>query len=191
VPFYVLFYGANAAVQPWYTANVAVAVLILLSFLLWLALAGLGPSLHRVLALAALVYAGTATIWAIDRGWDHQRHWLAMAQEIRRLPPEARVGAWNAGLIRFLADRPIVNLDGVVNDDLHRYVRERRLLDYLRDVRIGYVSDFALMVDDETMRRRGGYDDPAFRAALDPVLTIPGSAGTWGAGPLTLWRVRD
>lgn len=188
---YIPFYGANAAVQPWYTANVAVAVLLLASWATAMAIEGIGDLARRAVVIAALAYSGLATAWAIDQGWMHQRHWLAMAQEIRRLPPEARVGAWNAGLLRFIADRPIVNLDGVVNDALHRYARERRLLDYLRAAGIEYVADFALMVDDPTMRRRGGYDDPAFRAALEPVLTVPGSAGEWGEGPLTLWRVRD
>ncbi|HZQ05892.1 MAG TPA: glycosyltransferase family 39 protein [Anaerolineae bacterium] len=37
-------------------------------------------------------------------------------------PPDARVGAWNSGIIAYFSERTVINLDGVVNNTLTRRV---------------------------------------------------------------------
>ena len=63
---------------------------------------------------------------------DERRHapyvmhsWGGLAQELvafeRLLPDDAVLGSWNAGAIGYFADRPVVNLDGVVSS--YEYMR--------------------------------------------------------------------
>jgi hypothetical protein len=63
--------------------------------------------------------------------------WLA-----RHTEPDARVGAFNAGILSYFSRRTVVNLDGAVNADALRARDERRLLDYVLEKRLGYLADF-------------------------------------------------
>lgn len=60
------------------------------------------------------------------------------------LPADAIIGTWNAGLVGYLIDRPVVHLEGLVNDyeHLERTVKPRRTLDYLREEGITYLADY-------------------------------------------------
>jgi MFS family permease len=66
--------------------------------------------------------------------------------------PTARIGTWNAGVVGYFSTRSIINLDGVVNNELYRYVSERQLTFRLHDLRdyitrrqIDYVTDYELL----------------------------------------------
>ncbi|MBK8822554.1 MAG: hypothetical protein IPN58_08060 [Anaerolineales bacterium] len=54
----------------------------------------------------------------------------------------------------------IINLDGLVNNDIYPYAIKNELPVYLRKKDIGYVIDFEPMFTLYT--KRGGYDDPDF-----------------------------
>lgn len=56
--------------------------------------------------------------------------------------PGARIGAYNAGVVGFLADADVVNFDGLANDDIIR-ARSRggTILEYVRENQIGYLVD--------------------------------------------------
>jgi hypothetical protein len=101
-------------------------------------------------ALAALgVFAG-AWVGALDHrlvGSEPAYPWqLVMYDVARDLPPaiptDARVAAFNAGILGFYSDREAVNLDGVVNVDALNALRRNELAEYLRSQHIEYVIDF-------------------------------------------------
>jgi hypothetical protein len=56
-------------------------------------------------------------------------------------PPNARVGAYNAGVIGYFSHRDVVNLDGVVNADALSALQDCRSGDYIREMRIAYLAD--------------------------------------------------
>lgn len=60
------------------------------------------------------------------------------------LPADAVIGAWNAGQVGYFLDRPVVNLDGLVNDATYAaLLRDRQpLISYLRHEGIDYVMDY-------------------------------------------------
>jgi hypothetical protein len=76
------------------------------------------------------------------RGYD-VAHWLNHHTE-----PEARIGAWNSGIIGYFTDRQVINLDGVVNNSLFNYMNDRRstspldLRDYMVSRNIAYITDY-------------------------------------------------
>ena len=57
-------------------------------------------------------------------------------------PADARVGAFNAGVMGFYSDRTVVNLDGVVNPDAYSAIRDRRLLAYVQRAHVTYAADY-------------------------------------------------
>lgn len=77
---------------------------------------------------------------------------LRAAEEVRnRFAPEEPVGAFNAAIVAYVNDRPIVNLDGVVNEDATRAIRAGNLAAYMRSRHLRYV------VDSPAMWTRGSY----------------------------------
>jgi hypothetical protein len=63
--------------------------------------------------------------------------WIAQHTE-----PDARVGSFNAGILSFFSRRTVVNLDGAVNADALRARESGRLLEYVLEMRLGYLADF-------------------------------------------------
>ena len=58
------------------------------------------------------------------------------------VPAGSQVGSFNAGIISYMTDVTVVNLDGAVNADAARYIRNRRLGDYLCKRGIRYLVDY-------------------------------------------------
>jgi len=82
------------------------------------------------------------------------------------LAPDAIVGAWNAGVLGYFLERPVVNLDGLVNDKAFRDVLASGapLQDYLTQVGVTHLLDhnkrdltlsFQEVRDTETFFRNG------------------------------------
>lgn len=92
------------------------------------------------------------------RDWNlswNDESYLAAKWVSRNVPEGAVVGAWNAGVLGFFADRPVVNLDGLINNfGLLPYLRERRIADYIRDERIDYLGDLDPMFVRTEVRER-------------------------------------
>jgi len=65
-----------------------------------------------------------------------------------RLPPGARVGAFNAGTYQFLMDADVVNLDGVVNRHVLGPKRAGRLCDYLVAEGIDHLLDTTVYLEE-------------------------------------------
>ena len=65
---------------------------------------------------------------------------LTRAQGI--LPPDARLGAFQAGLLSWYAGGGVINLDGKVNSDAYHALVDGRLHEYLRDSGITHVLDW-------------------------------------------------
>lgn len=63
---------------------------------------------------------------------------------------EARIGSWNSGILGYLSGRTVINLDGVVNNNLYRYAVDKRvsfydlggMWDYIESMGINYITDY-------------------------------------------------
>ncbi|MCB2115543.1 MAG: hypothetical protein KDE00_04400 [Rhodobacteraceae bacterium] len=69
---------------------------------------------------------------------------LRIAEQLNgTLPRDAVAAAWNAGALGYFLDRPVVNLDGLVNDSafLNHLESGRPLLSYLRAEGVTYLID--------------------------------------------------
>ncbi len=174
---YSIFYAYNGAIQHWYTANLLWPTFILL-------VAGaryLDPRLlHEqqftliwlsVFTLTALGIQASSLYPLSDQTspWPHQQLMLEAGRYLAQNPPDANVGSWNSGVAGYYRDgTDIINIDGLVNNDIYPYAVRNDLPAYLRLKNIHYILDFENMFH-PPFPQRGGYNDAAFLARLEPV----------------------
>jgi hypothetical protein len=171
---YSIFYINNGATQNWYTANLTWPV-----FILFVAAA-------RYLDQRILQHHHFTTIWlsiftivslgvqllslyplgAQTAPWPHQQFNLEAGRYLAQNPLDAYVGSWNAGVMGYYLDGTgLVNIDGLVNNDIYPYAVSNSLPSYLRLKNIQYILDFE-NVFQPPFPMRGGYDDDNFLSQL-------------------------
>lgn len=104
--------------------------------------AALGLATAAVVLLFALLLApGDGTRWGTRT--PHRVTQLEGARWIAdHLPEDARLGAFNAGILSYFSGRTVVNLDGVVNREAYRARREGRMPEYILSRRIDHLVDW-------------------------------------------------
>ncbi len=130
---------------------------LMITWLLWGALlfhhlvSSIQPELVRriVLSVAVLGFGALHSWVALSRfrqeippNINNRRSQIATWIN-QNLPGEARIGAWNAGVLGYFSDRPVVNLDGLANDlEYLRHLQNGASIhDYLRKEGITYLVD--------------------------------------------------
>ena len=185
----VLYRYNSAAMQGWYLANFEVP----LALLAGAGFAEFARFSYRPTAVAAMLLCGWGIIGS-EAGHTRDMAEFYRAGMYLRDHPELRpMGAWNAGMIGYFSGGRVTNLDGLVNDRIHDYARNGRLLDYVQARKLKTVMDFPTMVDPEAMRRdgpprlaeRGGYGD----GRLQDCLEFSGLLA--GPGSVAIYRVKD
>jgi hypothetical protein len=118
----------------------------------------------RVLAVAAvLTLLGLVRFsQTLQAGyWPWQRDVYAQIEPVEKiLPPHAKIGCFNAGIPGYFGHRTVVNLDGLVNDAVVPYWREKRFDDYLRAAGIDAIVDEQLSL---SRAKRFSRDFPPLR----------------------------
>jgi len=115
-------------VQTWYFASILV---------LWTVLAGIMAS--RLIAVSKLkrnmfwvlilvVFAGVFTTKLVRGRNIGQRDMLHAAKTVSEtVSPDARIGSWNAGIYGYFSERQVINLDGLINNEIYRAVEDGAL----------------------------------------------------------------
>ncbi|MCL4255365.1 MAG: hypothetical protein KJ043_16515, partial [Anaerolineae bacterium] len=62
------------------------------------------------------------------------------------VPSDARIGAFQSGVIVYYTDATVINLDGKVNADAHHAMTEGRMWDYICEQQLDYVVDWPVMI---------------------------------------------
>jgi len=60
---------------------------------------------------------------------------------------DARIGAFNSGIFGYLSNRKVIDLAGVVNQDVYKARLEKRLYDYFMEKKLDYLIDRQDMVE--------------------------------------------
>lgn len=189
---YTLFYARSGSVRPWYTSNLIVPVFILifaLSKYLVFALSRKALWLFTPLFVVVIIF-NVLSLYPISSEHSPYPHQVDMYEAgiyLHENFPEVRVGSWNAGIIGYYADSYVVNLDGLVNNDIYDYAVSNSLPDYISDKNIAYILDFENVFTSDYHRIRGGYDDDEFLRSLQPIKTFSGEEYGWKN--LTLFKI--
>jgi len=146
--FYVVFYSANpVGVQSWYTAHIWVPSFIVLALIIEAALGG-GDRIRRrsleaaFLAVAALnwtVFVLSPPVYAWQG--EMRREGLLLAERMADGTLDGSIGWSDAGIVGFYQGGDVINLDGLVNDEIAAYLPDR-LHCYLLTKHIRYLSSF-------------------------------------------------
>ena len=157
---YIVFFGLqNLAPQTWYSAAFVVPLSLALGVTTgaFLSYARVGRAVQA--GFAALIVVTCILSFAESQypRFPHQANMLGAALWLKENPPGARVAAFNAGLLSYFSERDVVNLDGLVNDDIYGYASRDALSDYFDDREIGYLLDYPGMWEQPSLQRRGGF----------------------------------
>jgi len=103
--------------------------------------------------LAAVVLSGFAlngwTGWSKGM-YSWQSEQLMAAEWVKEnVPEDAWVGSFNAGIIGYMSGGNVVNLDGLVNNGVVPYLKNRELWRYIEEREIAYLvdSDYSILKD--------------------------------------------
>lgn len=176
---YSILYSRNADVLAWYSSNVLISVFIFLC-VLWRAiqhgrLRKYTFMPHGIfLIIFAVCFAGnivkTYPLDAKKSPWPNQAIFLEAGKYLHLHPlMDGRIGAWNAGIVNYYQGGNVVNLDGLVNNDIYVYAVSNSSFEYIKKTNIRYVVDYDVMFTEDFLAR-SGYNDPRFLNVLSPLI---------------------
>ncbi len=189
IVLYLLAYGADSYLQPWYTASFAIPLLLVLS------LAARAVARDRAMRAyfigVVVLLAGVNILGTYDPPWNHQRYMLEMAEYLQDHRPIGRIGGWNVGIVGFFTDGRVVNLDGLMNDQIYRYALEGRVEQYIDRAEIKHIVDFPIQITDPSLSEVLGFEGKSFSARLRPEHTITSKDRGDRWLDYTLFEIRD
>ncbi len=170
IALYVLVYGTDPGVQHWYAAN------FVLPWIFVLGAASRATERDRVLRVFAVFAVALLSAHSIRDSyrpiWRHQRYMLEMAEYLEAHPVDGRIAGWNVGIVGFFNDGRVINLDGLMNDEVYPFVQAGTVAEYLNQAGVKFVVDFPEQVTNPQLARMLGYDGARLRAELKPIHTI-------------------
>lgn len=145
--FSMLFFadaGLRFVGRTWYFISFNILVVLLFAVVL--------PRLYDKLPYRQIMLAGLSILVAgcfvigwhkeLDYRMSNQLAIYEAAQWIdRELPESSVVGAFNAGVLGYFLDIPVVNLDGLVNNSALEAMKQRALWDYVYEQGITHIAD--------------------------------------------------
>jgi hypothetical protein len=192
---YIVVYRYDGVIQNWYTGNYILTMFILsagtLRYLQNPRQARIGPTTIVASCIVSITFVlNILSTYPVNAHapWPHQQVMLEAGKYLNRSSLSGRVGAWNAGILGYYQGGTVVNIDGLVNNDIYPYAVNNRLPSYLEEKDVRYVIDFQMMFS-PGFRQRGGYDDPFFLEKLKPVITFDqGEFPPWQF--LTIYQIK-
>lgn len=170
---YILFYSFNSrAQQPWYICQVIVPLSIVFSYLLARLFSESRLANKSSLFVVFLLFSGMQGVWFSM--WPSQLGLLNAGKYLSKHRLSGSVGSWNAGTISFFSQQPIVNLDGLVNNDIINYLDDSSLYKYINSRKIHYIADFEAMFLNPEFPRRGGYSKGHLQRCVKKLWQIDG-----------------
>ncbi len=168
------------------------------------------PAHRSVAAIAAILGVPLVLALVIQARTFGDPHLRSIQQANREtgtwvsanLPADAVLGSWDAGVVGYFADQPVINLDGVVNSfDYLEASREGTQGEFLRDRDLAYLVNHGALVDGEDpdihesasdLLGEGTADglDQVHREEFTYSGTTTGTAGPSTSGPMAVFVYR-
>ena len=133
--------------------------------------------LPAVLVILAVIesYGYLGFMLAHGRNRD-QRDMLGAARWVAaHVPPESRVGAWNAGIYSWYSGHTVINLDGLINDEIAPWIHAGKpMIGYLDHRGIDVVVD---------------YDELVHQLPPERIHLLARFETAWGGKPISVVRL--
>ena len=163
---YLLVYGAVASFQPWYTVNLIIPMVLVLGAASNLVVS---DRMMRAYIVGTVALLATANIVKTYQPvWNFQRYMMEMAEYLQDRPLPGRIGGWNVGIVGYLTDGKIINLDGLMNDQIYPYALAGTVEQYIDQAKIKHLIDFPSQIEDPKLSEVLGFDGKSVAARLRP-----------------------
>jgi len=169
IALYVIVYGADGGIQPWYTASFVIPFVLALGPLFGFLESDTFAQGCAAIGIAILCARNLPQ--AFQPLWSYQYNVLAMSDYLREHPVDGQIASWNGGILGYFLDGGIVNLDGVMNDQIYPYVLDNGLIAYLDTTNVKYVADYPNLINKGGTTL--GYSAHELTTRLQPVYSIP------------------
>jgi hypothetical protein len=183
--------------RPWYFDQLL--VLLPLFFALALAVlatawAALRTRAAQWLVGAALVgvaaFQTTMSVQTLSKGeWPWAKQMLDAARWLRENTKEGEVAAaFNAGIIGYFSERPVVNLDGAINNAAYAALRRKHLLRFMRQASVRHYLDF----DPVVLEHFGPFlpkSDLGKGVEVQPVKEMNRPDAQWAGNSIRIYRL--
>lgn len=158
------------------------------------ALARIGTSLNAIARMRGVTRVGLATLGLVlvlqgvkswgDGFYPWQSHMLAGARWVEsNTPDDAIIASFNTGLQAYYGQRPVVNLDGVVDWGAIRARESRSLLSYARRRGATHLLDYSAYL----LIQFVPYMEPGYQDCLIPVASLSPEYPPYGR--VTAYRI--
>ncbi len=190
---YVILYSRSGSIPPWYTVSFITPLTIIpciLSTYIEALLRKERIAWGASAIMLPVLVLNIATLYPVDGSnapMPHQQIMLRAGRDLGQRELDGQVGSWNAGIIGYYQGGTVVNLDGLVNDDIYPYAVNNELPVYISERNIQYVIDFENVFLDQKRRLRGGYEDADFITRLEPIKVYDDGEYYWKR--LTLYHI--
>jgi hypothetical protein len=101
--------------------------------------------------------------------WPGQTAMMEAGIYIRNLATQGTYASWNAGIYSYFSNKPVINLDGLANDEVLYFIKHNLLFNYIKIKNIRYIVDGTSMFTDKTIQTRGGYNDKRVFNCIRPL----------------------
>lgn len=184
---YVCFYRYNSqAIQVWYFANFIVPIAFCSCAIYYYSFKS-NLVLPAFFIFISFNFLGLATLFHIP--YPHQASMMKAGIYLKKSNINATFGSWNAGIFSYFSGRPLVNLDGLINDEVFPFIKSNSLLDYIKKRNINYLVDYEAMLKTNAFRIKGGYDDPQVDNCIISFAVIDEKPSGWGS--VTIYKIKD
>ena len=184
---YILFYRHNSqALLNWYASNFIAPTGIVLAatgFFLF----DRKILMPAIAAFCTYAFIGASSIFTVP--WPHQVGMMQAGLFLKELKSDARYASWNAGIISYFSGTNLINIDGLTNDEVLPFIKSNTLFDYIISKKIDYLIDYETMLNNKSVRIRGGYMDDRIDRCLFPLQAVDGSNGSWAGARLKVYKV--
>lgn len=186
---YIFFYRLNSvALQNWYSANFLIPISIITASIYYYL-----PKykILKTLNIIAIIFILIAIYRIKHVPYPHQYGMMQAGQFLKEQSVNETYASWNAGIISFFSEKPLINIDGLTNDEILPYIKTNKLFDYIRLKKITYLIDYEEMIRNEKLRKRGGYYDIRMDKCIISIAEVENHNPKWGDGSLKLYKVKE
>lgn len=164
------YYFDSVAIQAWYSTHLYAP----LAFLAAASLSLLGNKSWRAVVIVALICTCCSVFFSLKPTTPWQEAMYRAGIYLHNHPENLPEGSWNSGIIGFFSEGGVINLDGLVNDEILPYSKSGTLAAYVYKRQIKSILESPSVLDNIHMQRRGGYAGGVLRECLkNPVDLFP------------------
>lgn len=191
---YTLFYSFNqSAIGPWYVFQILTPLSIIFGSFIEFISPKNNPKFPIIYILLTLlsVLAIRSTLIVKDGPSLHQTGMLKAGVTLSKIELDYPIASWNAGILSYFSNKNIINIDGLVNNEILNHLKNGTLLKYLNKKNIKYIADYDKMFLSNRLAEQGGYSNGKLKKCVLKIEKLDGDNPGWNNTPLYLYKIKD